>query len=220
MAWTTIVALLATVGYTARFTGGRPPRDALYRWDSVASGLIQYGLMLGLILLVLVGAPKREPLALRRPRSWGAALGIAVAIFVGIFVLSYVVGLFVDPGREQGLVPNGWKPEHAAAFAANFGVVAVIAPIVEELMFRGLGFSLLERFGRPAAIVLVGLAFGLAHGLVEALPILVAFGAGLAYLRSRSDSVLPGILLHATFNGFVLLASVDFFHEGALRAVL
>ena len=78
---------------------------------------------------------------------------------------------------------------------------------------------MLARFGRAAAIALVGLAFGLAHGLVEALPILAAFGAGLAYLRSRTESVYPGILLHATFNGIVLLASVDFFHEGALRAL-
>jgi uncharacterized protein len=182
--------------------------------------VIQYGLMLGLIMLVLVGVPKREPFALRRPRSWGAAIGLAVAIFVGIFVFSYLVSLFVDPGREQGLVPDHWEPQHAAAFAANFGVVAIVAPIVEELTFRGLGFSLLERFGRPAAIVLVGLAFGLAHGLVEALPILAAFGMALAYLRSRTDSVYPGMLLHATFNGFVLLSSVDFFQEGALRAVL
>jgi uncharacterized protein len=216
----TIVGLLATAGYATRFSGGRPPRDALYRWDSVANGLIQYGVMLGLMLLVLIGAPKREPFALRRPRSWGAAIGLSIAIFVGIFVLSYVVGLFVDPGREQGLVPDRWEPQHAAAFAANFGVVAVVAPIVEELTFRGLGFTLLERFGTAAAIVLVGLAFGLAHGLVEALPILAAFGAALAYLRSRTDSVLPGMLLHATFNAFVLVTSVHFFREGALGSVL
>ena len=37
-------------------------------------------------------------------------------------------------------------------------------------MFRGLGYSLLEPFGRWAAIVVVGVVFGLAHGLIEALP--------------------------------------------------
>jgi hypothetical protein len=38
-------------------------------------------------------------------------------------------------GREQGLTPTSWQPDRAGAFAANFVVVAVYAPIVEELTF-------------------------------------------------------------------------------------
>ncbi len=38
----------------------------------------------------------------------------------------------------------------------------------------------------------IGLAFGLAHGLVEGLPILIVFGAGLAWLRARTDERVPG----------------------------
>jgi membrane protease YdiL (CAAX protease family) len=59
-----------------------------------------------------------------------------------------------------------------------------------------------------SAIIGVGLAFGLAHGLIEALPILSLFGIGLAWLRERTDSVYPPILLHAVFNGFALAVSV------------
>ena len=47
--------------------------------------------------------------------------------------------------------------------------------------------------------------FGLAHGLVEALLVLVAFGIALAWLRDRTDSVLPGMLVHAFFNGAALV---------------
>ena len=43
-----------------------------------------------------------------------------------------------------------------------------------------MGYSLLERYGRPLAVAVVGIAFGLAHGLVDALPLLVTLGAGLA----------------------------------------
>jgi membrane protease YdiL (CAAX protease family) len=105
-------------------------------------------------------------------------------------------------------VPKTWHPAHAAPFVANFIVVAIVAPVVEELTFRGLGYRLLEPFGRWVAILGVGLAFGLAHGLVEALPILAAFGAGLAYVRMRTGSVYPGMLVHATFNGLVLIVAV------------
>ena len=85
----------------------------------------------------------------------------------------------------------------------------VVAPIVEELTFRGLGYSLLARYGRWTAIVTTGLAFGLAHGLVEAFPFLAAFGIGLAYLRSRVNSVVPGMFVHGLFNAVALTVAVS-----------
>ena len=77
----------------------------------------------------------------------------------------------------------------------------MIAPFVEELTFRGVGQSLLRFLGRVPSILLVGLAFGLAHGLVEALIVLVPFGIALAWLRDRTDSVIPGMFVHGLFNG-------------------
>jgi membrane protease YdiL (CAAX protease family) len=87
-------------------------------------------------------------------------------------------------------------------------LLALVAPVVEELTFRGLGQSLLRFTGRWPSILLVGLAFGLAHGLVVALLVLVPFGVALAYLRDRTRSVLPGIFVHGLFNGVALAASV------------
>jgi membrane protease YdiL (CAAX protease family) len=111
-------------------------------------------------------------------------------------------------GQEQALTPDRWQPKHAAAFAANFLVIALVAPVVEELLFRGIGFHLLQRFGATASIVATGLAFGLYHGLVNALPILTLFGISLAWLRSRTRSVYPGMLVHAAFNAVALIVSV------------
>jgi membrane protease YdiL (CAAX protease family) len=106
------------------------------------------------------------------------------------------------------LTPTGWQPAHAAAYIVNGLAVVILAPLVEELTFRGLGFSLLRRYGEWLAIVAVGVCFGLAHGLVEALPFLAAFGMGLAYLRSRSDSVYPGMIVHGFFNATALIFAV------------
>jgi membrane protease YdiL (CAAX protease family) len=85
----------------------------------------------------------------------------------------------------------------------------MVAPVVEELTFRGLGYSLLTRYGRWTAIIGTGLAFALAHGLVNAFPILAAFGIGLAYLRSRVDSVYPGMIVHGLFNAIALTVAVS-----------
>jgi len=214
VAWATIVGVLAALGYAGRFAGGKPPKEPLYRWDQFVGGLIQFLVLLGLMLLVARGLPKRKVFALRRPSSWRRAAGISAGVLVAIVAVSAALDPVLHPGKEQDLAPHGWEPRHAAAFAANFVVVALLAPIVEELTFRGLGFTLLERFGRSAAIVLVGIAFGLAHGLVDALPPLVVFGMCLAYLRSRTESVYPGMILHALYNSLVLLFAVKFFHGG------
>jgi membrane protease YdiL (CAAX protease family) len=215
VAWSAIVGVLALLSYAGRYAGGEQPKEPLYRWDQFVGGLVQFLVLLGLMLLVAVGLPKREVFALRRPRSWRRAAKVGAAVVVAILVVSAALDPVLHPGKEQDLAPHGWEPRHAAAFGANFVVVALVAPIVEELTFRGLGFTLLDaRFGRWPAILLVGVAFGLAHGLVDALPPLIVFGVCLAYLRSRTASVYPGMILHAGYNSLVLLFAVDFFHAG------
>ena len=207
VAWSSFVAFFAAINYAGRFFGEEPPPDTLYRYVNAVAGALQFAVMLTIVLLISRGRV-RELLALRQPPSWWRASGISLAVLAGVLLLGAALEPFLDPGEEQGLLPQRWDPDRAGAFAANFAVVAGLAPIVEELTFRGLGFSLLARFGRAAAVLLVALAFGLAHGLLEALPLLVAFGAGLAYLRSRTGSVYPAVALHAVFNAVALTVSV------------
>lgn len=206
VAWLALVAALIALGYYGRTTGGKPDRDVLYQWGTAVSGAVSYLFMLGLVLAIAGG--EWSLLALRRPRSIAAAGGAALAVLVGIFVLSAILNPFLHPGREQGLTPTHWEPRHAAAYAANAFVVAVMAPVVEELTYRGLGYSLLAPFGALLAIASTGVLFGLSHGLVEALPILAAFGVGLAWVRSRTDSVYPGMVVHGLFNGIALALAV------------
>jgi membrane protease YdiL (CAAX protease family) len=159
--------------------------------------------------VLAIAAPEtRKRLALRRPKSWPRAFGWMAIVLVAVYVVAGVLSPFLDAGGEQGLTPDHWRPDRATPFALNFAVIALAAPIAEELTFRGLGYGLLERFGPAVAILVVGITFGLAHGLVDALPILAAFGVGLAVIRYRTDSVYPGILLHALFNSIALTLAV------------
>jgi hypothetical protein len=67
---------------------------------------------------------------------------------------------------------------------------------------------LLFPYGKWTAILATGVLFGLAHGLLIALPVLVVFGIAVAWVRFRTGSVYPGMILHGTFNGVALIASV------------
>ena len=209
--WTTVVVVFSALAYAGRLGGDDGPDEPLYLWSSAVAGAIQFGIFLLLILLIARGRPFREYVALRRPTSWGRAAAIAGGVVGLVWLLGILMQPFADPGGEQNLIPEGWDPGRAGPFAANFVVVAFLAPVVEELLFRGLGYTLLRAFGRWTAIVLTAIGFALAHGLVEGFPLLVLFGAGLAYMRSRVASIVPGILVHMAFNTVVLLAAVRFF---------
>ncbi len=208
VAWSVLVGLLAAVSYAGRLAGGEPPDDVLYLWSTFAGALVQYGVMLILILAIAHGFD-RPLLALEAPRRRGRAVGLALAALAVIVATAAVLSQFLDAGGEQGLVPPAWDSSRATPFLANAAVVTLVAPFVEELLFRGLGFGLLIPFIGPVpAIVITGVAFGLAHGLVLGLPVLSIFGITLGWLRWQTGSVYPGMIVHALFNGAALAAAV------------
>jgi membrane protease YdiL (CAAX protease family) len=206
--WFTLVGVISAISYAGRFAGGKPPKNALYEYSTAVSELILFAIILAIVFWIARGLPKREAFALRRPGSWGRGIGLGFAVLIAIAIANAALDPLLHGGREQGLTPSGWQSSHAAAFAVNLFAFAIVGPIAEELTFRGLGFYLLERYGQTVAIAVVGITFGLWHGLVEALPVLVVFGIGLAFLRSRTRSIYPGMILHATFNGAALLLAV------------
>jgi membrane protease YdiL (CAAX protease family) len=207
--WSGFVFAFATLSYTLRFTSSKPPKDLLYKWSTVVGNLVQFAIIAAIVYGIAGAAgERRRVLALRRPTSWRTAVKIGLGVGLGMFVLTTLLGPVLHPDREQGVTPDTWEPKHIAAYIANGIVIAMVAPIVEELTFRGLGYSLLSRYGRWVAIIGTGIAFGLAHGLVQAFPFLAAFGIGLAYLRSRVDSVYPGMIVHGLFNVIALTVAV------------
>ena len=206
--WLVFVLALAALGYAAQLGTDEPPEDLAYRYSSSIAALVQYGIMLGILLLIARGLPVRELFALRRPASWPRAVGLTAAALVAIWLVSAAFAPFLDATEEQGLVPKEWDSSRAGAFVAFFLVVTFVAPAVEELTYRGLGFALIAPYGTGLAIVATGILFGVAHGLLIALPVLSVFGIVVGWLRARTGSVYPSMLLHAVFNGTALVVSV------------
>ena len=197
---------MIALGYASRIASGKPDPQVLYEWTTALGAVIQDGILL--VLVLAIAGTRRDLLALRRPRSIPTALRLLGGALVSVYIFEIAYTHLAHPGNEQGLTPAHWEPRHALAYVVNGIVICTVVPFVEELTYRGLGYSLLERFGRWPAIIAVGLLFGLAHGLVAELPIIAVFGSVLAWLRARTDSVYPGMLLHAAFNLVALIAAV------------
>jgi hypothetical protein len=85
-------------------------------------------------------------------------------------------------------------------------VTVVLAPIAEELLFRGFLFGGLLRFGFVPAMLISAVAFAAWHLSPQAIP-LIAVGCVLAWLYYVSASLWQAITFHAIFN---LVAFVQF----------
>lgn len=208
-AWATLVVVVGGLNAVGHATEGAPAHNVLYKYSTAVGGAVQYAVILGIVLVIARGLDLREVFALRRPRSLRAAGGWIGIALVSVWIISFAISQVLDAGKDQGLVPDRWEPRHAGAFAANFAVVVIVAPLVEELTFRGFGVSgLATVVGPMGAIAGVGLAFGVWHGLLIAFPVLAILGAILAALRTRTASVYPSMVAHAIFNGVALVAAV------------
>jgi membrane protease YdiL (CAAX protease family) len=204
--WLALVGALAALGYGSRLASGKPPADTLYRYGTAISGLVFYALTVGLLLWIAKGLSPSE-LGLRRPASWGRTLGLTLSVLVALLIAEVALEAVLHATREQGLEPSRWEPDRAVPFALNAAVVVLVAPLVEELTFRGVGFAVLSRFGPLVAVVGTSAAFAAAHGLIAGFLALFLFGLAVGFLRLRTGSVYPGMLLHACFNALALVGA-------------
>lgn len=136
-------------------------------------------------------------------------IGIQIAAVVPLVLLNEIYG----HDAEQDVVTNlkhagGWQ---VPAFALG---VAVLAPVAEELIFRGVLLRSLERRVEPGAAVLIAaLAFGLVHalgdpgiGTIKPLAIFVLLGLVSGYQAVRTGNLTRSILLHMGFNALTVVA--------------
>ena len=180
------------------------PEDALYDPDLAINGLILYGILIAVSLAI--ARFFRRPLdAVGFRRFAFRWVWIGFAVVVGTLVVARISEPFLHGGEDQGFAPDRWEPEHAAAFAVNSAVVILVGPFAEELFFRGLGVRVVAIWGAWVAIVVTAVIFGLVHGVLGALPPLVFFGLGLAWIRVRAASVWPSFVAHASYNGLGIL---------------
>ena len=190
----------AALNFYAASTAKDRGQDTVYSYDLFVGAALAYGLLLVFVLALTRGMPRRDVLALRPPPSRGRALGLSVAAVIVILVGAYVALALTNAGDEQNLTPEEWDPSRIGPYAASFVAVVLIGPVVEELLYRGAGIALLQPYGRWVAIAVTSLLFGVGHGLLLSLAAFIWFGLVVAFVRLRTGSIYPAILVHSAFN--------------------
>jgi membrane protease YdiL (CAAX protease family) len=149
----------------------------------------------------------RGPLSLRALRQGVWGYGVAVALFA-------LVALAVGDDLS-GLLPAqvGARGLQTVNLTLYFALTVLVAPLVEEVLFRGFLFAgLRQSLNLPAAALLSSMVFGAAHlGLaVWSMAAVAVMGAFFAYLYERTGSLWPPVVAHTLHNllAFVVVLAV------------
>ena len=143
-------------------------------------------------------------------------LGFSVALTLqaGInYVLTDLLGLLpvVDTNPLRNLPEGGPTPGFVALMVVN---IVLLAPIFEELLFRGLILNKLkERYSATMAIVISSALFAAIHFDPKVFPVLFTLGAVAGYSVHRTGSIMPAIGIHMLNNLFAI--SLTLFAAGA-----
>ncbi len=180
-------------------------------------GLIAAQTLLGVAFLgtAIVVADDRRSLSvafsrLGMRRFGASAIGrLLIAYMVYLVALALYSALVVTPDQQDIARDLGLD---SGTLAAAFSVVLIagLAPVAEELFFRGMLFGgLRTRLSFLPAALISGAVFGSLHLTTGAstVPPLVLFGFLLAWVYERSGSIWPAVILHAINNSLALALS-------------
>jgi membrane protease YdiL (CAAX protease family) len=137
---------------------------------------------------------------------WPAALLAGGLGLVAVMLLQGVLGRMVALPQQQDIDPSKYPVLTVIAWVI---MSAAVAGITEEISFRGYMQSPIERrHGPVVAILVTGLSFGFVHFAhpevtLAVMPFYVAVAAVYGGLAWLTDSVYPGMVLHAGGNVFV-----------------
>jgi membrane protease YdiL (CAAX protease family) len=148
-----------------------------------------------------------------RLRDWWvlfAGFGLQIAVAIVLFPLIRLVH-----DDKQSVVKD--IQDSSGAKLAVFAIAAgIVAPILEETLFRGLLLrALLRRMSEQPAVVISGVAFGAVHVLLDprlgtlvVMPGIVALGIVSGVMAVRTGTLSRSILLHVGFNALTVITSI------------
>ena len=170
--------------------------------SSAVGGIITLVLARGVIRLRGLDARERlTPWSGARGAAADGWLGLKAGLAAGAAALA-ALGVAVE--YNLGDAAAQLSSVAPASRAATLAMALLIAPPVEEFLFRGLLFSGLRRSVGPRATILcTAVLFAMLHPAVSAVPVLI-LGLVTGWTRERTGALCAGALAHATFNAVML----------------
>jgi membrane protease YdiL (CAAX protease family) len=162
-----------------------------------------------------VAKPRAADFGLRRTRFW-RGLGWAAAGIATFYVVTAIYSVAASPDVDQGITDELGADEGTFGLIVAGVMVMVVAPVAEELFFRGFFYrALRSKFSMIAAATIDGLLFGVIHYNFEGadalllLPPLALLGFIFCVVYEKTGSLFPVIGMHAFNNTVAYAAQAD-----------
>jgi membrane protease YdiL (CAAX protease family) len=192
-------------------------RTVLGKNLAVAAALL-LGMFLPAMAAILWISPHPKDAVRLRSIPLGCTISIAGASLSFAFLASGTVELLLRSGRmperlielleqEERLFREVFRLQSGQDLVIVGVVLTLIAPLAEELLFRGILQGSLERaIGHWPGILIAALAFGLLHGRLRFIPVSL-LGLLIGYLVMRAHSLWAGVVAHGVNNLAILCLS-------------
>ena len=211
------------VGIAILILSSRPESRALTRY---AIGIAVEVALAGLAFLFM-RADRLDVVAtarLRKPQL--REVGLAILAVPGLWVAGVLLNLLsaLVLGYTTPAEPSQYPSTLLEAVAMAITTM-IVAPLCEELMFRGYVQRAYERRNVWVGVAVGGIIFALFHLRFQGAPALLPVAIALSLIAWRTGSIVPGIALHAAYNTIatVLMISLSFLSlqiTGGLTAAL
>jgi len=189
-----ILAILLSIG--AMWIAFQQPDSS-----SLMMVAVEFGYLFPVVLILLIKKANPEMVGLRQFKLENLAVGCALVF--GAYILIFIHNLILlafDIAPQSQMLLELFGKENVALLIFT-GVI--LAPIIEEIFFRGFVYSgLLQKYSWKAAALISSFLFAVVHMQLVALIPTFLMGLVLAYLYHRSKSIWPGIILHLIVNSF------------------
>lgn len=142
--------------------------------------------------------------------NFPAVYGIGQLVNLLTVVVTYLVTSTSDLNESLNPITRLTAPSLQSAWGL-FLFAAIVAPIFEEFVFRGVLLQTLKPYGNGLAVFFTGILFGAYHGNLSQCFYAAAIGIALGYIADVTDSLLPTTVIHILINsiasGLLLLLS-------------
>ena len=137
----------------------------------------------------------------------------SISISIGLTLISdeidRIIQIFIPPPDYILDLSGALQPETTLGFILLFIAVVIIAPLGEELLFRGFLQHFLEKYWKDItkAVLVTSLFFAFIHMNSYWFIQIYFLGIFLGYLSWKSGSIIPSLILHSINNGAAILMS-------------
>lgn len=187
---------------------------------------LSYFLALALPFIFYIAAVKM-PLGVAFPFRRGRSDLVGGSLIVGLgwaIIVSYIslfFELFLGVFHISLISPDLSLPQETWARAIYVFQVVVLAPVLEECVFRGAVMQSLRQFGDVFALFASSVVFALYHCNLTSIPYAFLMGVAIGFFVMRSGTLWTGILIHFANNAIVVILEFAdlWLDEGQIAAV-